>query len=134
MTCVPLPTTHGTPLGRRRFPSRTLTKGLTQRTRMMACARPVVAARVADAGPGPVSRRGSSSSRLRAVHVSAGVTSGSSTFAAKRFHSKRGNARGHPALAQAIAVNKATRSIDEMDMDPEHVTFASSDELDARYV
>ena len=65
------------------------------------------------------------------MRVSAGVTSGSSAFAAKRFHSKRGNARGHPALAQAIAVNKATRSIDEMDMDPEHVTFASSDELDA---
>jgi hypothetical protein len=33
-----------------------------------------------------------------------------------------------------VAVNKATRSIDEMDMDPEHVTFASSDELDARCV
>ena len=42
--------------------------------------------------------------------------------------------QGHVASAQAVAVNKATRSIDEMDMDPEHVTFASSDEFDARCV
>ena len=42
-------------------------------------------------------------------------------------------ARGSGVAASAVAVNgRATRSIDEMDMDPEHVTFASQDELDHR--
>lgn len=100
-------------------------------TYFMACARAAIAARVADAGPsGPGARR--ASTRLCAVHVSAGTGAASRTFVPKRFGAKRAHhSRGHPALAQAVAVNKATRSIDEMDMDPEHVTFASMDELDA---
>jgi hypothetical protein len=103
-------------------------------TYFMACARAAIAARVADAGPsGPGARR--ASTRLCAVHVSAGTGAASRTFVPKRFGAKRAHhSRGHPALAQAVAVNKATRSIDEMDMDPEHVTFASMDELDARCV
>ena len=44
-------------------------------------------------------------------------------------------ARGSGVAASAVAVNgRATRSIDEMDMDPEHVKFASQDELDQRCV
>jgi len=38
-------------------------------------------------------------------------------------------------LTAAVAVNgKRAPSIDEMDMDPEHVKFASQDELDQRCV
>ena len=95
---------------------------------MMACARAAFAARVeapargrhastrvvaAQPAPRVTGRlRGDVLARVRAPDV------------AKRSAGARGG------VAQAVAVNKATRSIDEMDMDPEHVTFASSDEFD----
>ena len=41
-------------------------------------------------------------------------------------------ARGGAAVSAVAVTGKASRSIDEMDMDPEHVTFASQDELDHR--
>lgn len=97
---------------------------------MMACARAAFAARV----EAPARGRHASTRVVAAQngHVHA-TASAASSRAFARLGAKR-SARGHVASAQAVAVNKATRSIDEMDMDPEHVTFASSDELDARCV
>lgn len=94
---------------------------------MMACARAAFAARV----EAPARGRHASTRVVAAQngHVHA-TASAASSRAFARLGAKR-SARGHVASAQAVAVNKATRSIDEMDMDPEHVTFASSDELDA---
>lgn len=96
----------------------------------MACARAAFAARV----EAPARGRHASTRVVAAQngHVH-GTASAASSRAFARLGAKR-SARGHVASAQAVAVNKATRSIDEMDMDPEHVTFASSDELDARCV
>ena len=95
---------------------------------MMACARAAFAARV----EAPARGRHASTRVVAAQngHVH-GTASAASSRAFARLGAKR-SARSH--VAQAVAVNKATRSIDEMDMDPEHVTFASSDELDARCV
>ena len=56
-----------------------------------------------------------------------GTASAASSRAFARLGAKR--SAGLASSAQAVAVPKATRSIDEMDMDPAHVTFASSDEL-----
>ena len=97
---------------------------------MMACARAAFAARV----EAPARGRHASTRVVAAQngHVH-GTASAASSRAFARLGAKR-SARSHVASAQAVAVNKATRSIDEMDMDPEHVTFASSDELDARCV
>jgi len=97
---------------------------------MMACARAAFAARV----EAPARGRHASTRVVAAQngHVHA-TASAASSRAFARLGAKR-SARRHVASAQAVAVNKATRSIDEMDMDPEHVTFASSDELDARCV
>ena len=97
---------------------------------MMACARAAFAARV----EAPARGRHASTRVVAAqnAHVH-GTASSASSRAFARLGAKR-SARSHVASAQAVAVNKATRSIDEMDMDPEHVTFASSDELDARCV
>jgi len=94
---------------------------------MMACARAAFAARV----EAPARGRHASTRVVAAQngHVH-GTASAASSRAFARLGAKR-SARSHVASAQAVAVNKATRSIDEMDMDPEHVTFASSDELDA---
>jgi len=94
---------------------------------MMACARAAFAARVEAPARGRHASTRVVAARNGHVH---GTASAASSRAFARLGAKR-SARGHVASAQAVAVNKATRSIDEMDMDPEHVTFASSDELDA---
>ena len=97
---------------------------------MMACARAAFAARVEAPAPGRHASTRVVAAQNAHVH---GTASSASSRAFARLGAKR-SAREHVASAQAVAVNKATRSIDEMDMDPEHVTFASSDELDARCV
>ena len=97
---------------------------------MMACARAAFAARVEAPAPGRHASTRVVAAQNAHVH---GTASSASSRAFARLGAKR-SARSHVASAQAVAVNKATRSIDEMDMDPEHVTFASSDELDARCV
>ena len=49
----------------------------------------------------------------------------------RNHHRRRGDEkRGLGLVTDAVAVNKSTPSLDEMD--PEHVTFASQDELDHR--
>jgi len=116
---------------------------------MMACARAgALAARAGEApgcSGGPVARasrargsasRGAGGAPAR-VRVAAGAlaAAGPSTVAFATV-GRRGfgaaGARGGAAVSAVAVTGKATRSIDEMDMDPEHVTFASQDELDHR--
>ena len=116
---------------------------------MMACARAGALAARAGEAPGscggPVARasrargsasRGAGGAPAR-VRVAAGAlaAAGPSTVAFATV-GRRGfgaaGARGGAAVSAVAVTGKATRSIDEMDMDPEHVTFASQDELDHR--
>ena len=141
------PTSVGT--SRPRSVSRPDRSRTTDTPSMMACARAgALAARAGEApgcSGGPVARasraggyasRGAGGAPARArVAAGALAAAGPSTVAFAAV-GRRGfgaaGARGGAAVSAVAVTGKATRSIDEMDMDPEHVTFASQDELDHR--
>ena len=99
-----------------------------------------VASAMRRVGAGAAARGGRNLTRVRAA-AAAGASVGSSlrfgcgsaggAAIGGRHHRRRGD-RGLRLVTGALAVNKATKSIDEMD--PEHVNFASQDELDHRCV
>ena len=140
------PTSVGT--SRPRSVSRPDRSRTTDAPSMMACARagrsphapakrPAAAAGrwLAPRGREGPPRAGRAARRARRVAAGALAAAGASTVAFAAV-GRRGfgaaGARGGAAVSAVAVTGKATRSIDEMDMDPEHVTFASQDELDHR--
>ena len=62
--------------------------------------------------------------------VSATTPGAASSSRSVRSNNRRRGERGLGLVTDAVAVNRSQASVDEMD--PEHVTFASQDELDHR--